>query len=94
MRILRETGGSQSFLLSDVLPLTELSSCHSNVLVQGIEMGLVPAPLRQVHVNSNLLTGFSKVAVRTALPVEGVDFILSNDRGKGREGNASTRGIG
>ncbi|KAL0151722.1 hypothetical protein M9458_052948 [Cirrhinus mrigala] len=41
IQILRDTGAVQSFLVSDVLPLSEQTLCGSSVLVQGIEMGVV-----------------------------------------------------
>lgn len=84
VRILRDTGGSQSFILADVLSLSESSSCQSNAIVQGIEMGFVPVPLHNVHVHSDLVSGFFKVAVRQALPVKGVDFVMSNDIAGGK----------
>lgn len=78
VQILRDTGASQSFILSDVLPLSEKSSCGSSVLVQGIEMGFVPAPLHCIHVQSELVTGFFKVGVRPSLQVKGISFIMGN----------------
>lgn len=50
VKILRATGGSRSLILSDVLPLSENSSCHTSVLVQGVQMGYVPAPLHPLYV--------------------------------------------
>ena len=82
--ILRDTGGSQSFILSDILPLNDVSACNSSAIVRGIEMGLVPAPLHTVHVKSGLVTGFFSVAVRPCFPVDGVDFIMGNDIAGGR----------
>ena len=45
------------------------SFCGSSVLVQGIEMGLVP-------VKCDLVSGIFKVGVRHDLPVKGVQFIM------------------
>ena len=56
--VLRDTGGSQSFILSHVLPLNAASACGKNTLVRGIGMGFFPAPLHYIHVNSDLITGF------------------------------------
>lgn len=84
VRILRDTGGSQSFILSSILPLSDESACESSTIVRGIEMGFVPAPLHNVHVKSDLMTGLFSVAVRPCFPVDGVDFIMGNDIAGGR----------
>lgn len=84
VQILRDTGGSQSFILADVLTLSEDSSCKSSTVVQGIEMGFVPAPLHTIHVQSKLVTGFFKIAVLPELPVKGVHFIMCNDLAGGK----------
>ncbi len=39
VRILRDTGAAQSFILASTLPFSPHSSCGSDVLVQGIELG-------------------------------------------------------
>ncbi|XP_035864283.1 uncharacterized protein LOC118496498 [Sander lucioperca] len=82
VRIPRDTACSQSLILSDVLPLG-LSSSVSAV-VRGIEMGFVPAPLYQIHVQSCLVTGFFTVGARSGFPVDGVDFIMGNDIAGGK----------
>ncbi|KAL1258996.1 hypothetical protein QQF64_009573 [Cirrhinus molitorella] len=51
---------------------------------QGIEMGLITVPLHQVHLESELCTGFVKVGVHECLPVKGVDLILGNDLAGGK----------
>lgn len=84
VRILRDTGGFQSFILADVLPLSGDSYCQSNAIVQGIEMGFVPVPLHKIHVHSDLVSGVFQVAVRPTLPVKGVDFIMSYDIAVGK----------
>lgn len=84
IKMLRDTGTTQSFVVAGVLPLSEQTSCSSNVLVQVIEMGLVKVPLHQVHLQSELCTGFVKVGVRECLPVKGVEFILGNDLAGGK----------
>lgn len=84
VKMLRDTGTTQSFVVAGVLPFSEQTSCGSNVLVQGIEMGLVKVPLHQVHLQSELCTGFVKVGVRDCLPVNGVEFILGNDSAGGK----------
>lgn len=46
--ILCDTGGSKSFILSDILDFCADSTCNTSVIVQGIEMGFVPVPLHRV----------------------------------------------
>ena len=82
--MLRDTGASQSFLLTDALQLSEATSCGSNVLVQGIEMGFVTVPLHMVHVQTDLVPGWFKVVVRPALPVPSVVSIMGNDAAGGK----------
>ncbi len=63
VKMLRDTGTTQSFVVAGVLPFSEQTFCGSNVLVQGIEMGLIKVPLHQMHVHSKLCTGFVKIGV-------------------------------
>nr|XP_040019042.1 uncharacterized protein LOC120809370 isoform X2 [Gasterosteus aculeatus aculeatus] len=84
VRILRDTGGSQSFILADVLDFGTDSACNTSTVVQGIEMGFVTVPLHRVHVSSELASGCFEVAVRPSLPVRGVDFIMGNDIAGGK----------
>ncbi|KAG7464302.1 Retrovirus-related Pol poly from transposon 297 [Solea senegalensis] len=82
--VLRDTGGSQSFILSSVLPLSTESACDTSAIVRGIGMRFVPAPLHRIHVQSNLKTGFFRVAVRSSFPIDGVGFIMGNDIAGGK----------
>lgn len=79
VRILRDTGGSQSFMLSSLLPFSANTSYKASTIVQGIGMASVLAPLYHFHIKSKLASGFFKVAVRNLFPVQGVDFIMRND---------------
>ena len=40
VKILRDTGATQSLMLDSVLPLTENSCTCVNVLISGVEMGV------------------------------------------------------
>ncbi|KAG1952330.1 gag-pol fusion protein [Pimephales promelas] len=84
IQMLRDTGAAHSFMVEDTLPLSEQSFCGSSILVQGIEMGFVKAPLHRVHLKSDLVTGFVSVGVRPSLPIKGVSFILGNDLAGGK----------
>lgn len=75
-KVLRDTGGSSSFILASVLQLTPQSACDMSTVVRGIGMSFVPAPLHSIHVQSKLASGCFPVAVRACFPV---DFIMGND---------------
>ncbi|KAK0136879.1 hypothetical protein N1851_026962 [Merluccius polli] len=82
--ILRDTGGSQSFILASALSLCKESACDVSTVVRGIGMSFVPAPLHRIHVQSRLVTGFCSVAVLPSFPIEGVSFIMGNDIAGGK----------
>ncbi|XP_057676607.1 uncharacterized protein LOC130906366 isoform X1 [Corythoichthys intestinalis] len=84
IRILRDTGAAQSFILSDILPFNEESSCGSNVLVQGIGMEYLSVPLHCVNLSCDLLAGTFSVGVRPSLPMPGVTILLGNDIAGGK----------
>lgn len=79
VKILRDTGGSQSLIHQDVLPLLSAKGSESSVVVQGVGMRFVTAPLCKIFVQSSLVNGLCKVAILPALPIKGIDFILGND---------------
>lgn len=78
IKILRDTGALDSFILESVLPFSAQSDTGSCVLIRG--MGLVPfsSPLHKVRLTCGLVEG-DVVGVRPKLPVEGVHMILGND---------------
>lgn len=51
--ILRDTGGSQSVILSRALLFSEQSACGYGSVLCGIEMGYIPRPVQCVHVQSS-----------------------------------------
>lgn len=61
VNILRDTGAALSFVVSDVLPLSEQTSCGSHVLIQRIEMGTVKVPLHRIQLQCELITAFVNV---------------------------------
>ncbi len=79
IHILHDTGAAQSFILQGALPFSEQSSCGSSVLVQGIDLTVIKAPLHQVFLRSGILSGNVKLALRAQLPVKDVSLILGND---------------
>ena len=87
VKILRDTGATQSLMLDSVLPLTENSFTGANVPISGVEMGVLEVPLHEVNIKSSLINGnmhvfhISSIVIgtRPSLPVEGISLILGND---------------
>ena len=79
VKILRDTGATQSLMLDSVLPLTGNSFTGANVLISGVEMGVLEVPLHEVNIKSSLINGNIVIGMRPSLPVEGISLILGND---------------
>ena len=79
VKILRDTGATQSLMLDSVLPLTENSFTGANVLISGVEMGVLEVLLHEVNIKSSLINGNIVIGMRPSLPVEGISLILGND---------------
>lgn len=79
VKILRDTGASESFILESVLPFSADSSIGNNVLVRGIGLQVVSVPLHWINLQSDLVQGEVKIAVRPSLPIEGVHLLLGNN---------------
>ena len=77
IKILRDTGASQSLILADTLPFSEKTSSGTSVLIQGVECGFVNVPLHNIYLSSDLVTGLVAVGIR--LPFKGVHLLLGND---------------
>ncbi|VDH93394.1 protocadherin Fat 4 [Mytilus galloprovincialis] len=76
IKILRDTGASQSLLLEGVLPLSEKTSVGAS---QGRCRVSIDVPLHRIYLKSDLITGPVIVGVRPNLPIEGVTLLLGND---------------
>ena len=66
-------------MLDSVLPLTENSFTGANVLISGVEMGVLEVPLHAVNIKTSLINGNIVIGMRPSLPVEGISLILGND---------------
>jgi len=77
--MLRDTGTTRSLLVDHVLPLSDKTATGSQVLIQGIELRVIPVSLHKVYLSSYLVSGIVTVRVHPTLPFEGVSFILGND---------------
>ena len=78
-KFLRDTGATQSLMLDSVLPLTENSFTGANVLISGVEMGVLEVPLHEVNIKSSFINGNIVIGMRPSLPVKGISLILGND---------------
>ena len=80
IKILRDTGASQSLILADTLPFSEKTSSGTSVPIQGVECGFISVPLHNIYLSSDLLvTGLVAVGIRPSLPFKGVHLLLDND---------------
>ena len=71
IKILRDTGASQSLILADILPFSEKTSSGTSVLIQGVECGTVNIPLHHVNLSSDLVTGLVVIGIKPSLPFKG-----------------------
>ena len=79
IKILRDTGASQSLILADTLPFSEKTSSGTSVLIQGVKCGFVNVPLHNIYLSSDLVTGLVAVGIRPSLFFKGVHLLLGND---------------
>ena len=80
IKILRDTGSSQSLLLTDTLPFSDDSYSGSNVLIKGVDsVGYSSIPLHNVYLASKLVSGPVKVGIKPNLPFKGISLLLGND---------------
>ena len=77
--ILRDTGATQSLLVSGVIDLPPTTELRVSTPIKGVGGGFVGVPLHKVVLESNLVNGPVVVAVVPSLPVDGIDFVLGND---------------
>ena len=78
MKILRDTGAFDSFIVASVLPFSENSDTGDYIPVLGMGMNVLNVPLHKIRLFSDLFQGEAQVGVRPALPIEGVTMILGN----------------
>ena len=79
IKILRDTGASQSLILADTLPFSEKTSSGTSVLIQGVECGFINVLLHNIYLSSDLVTGLVAVGIRPSLPFKGIHLLLGND---------------
>ena len=80
IRILRDTGASQSLILTSVLPFCDDTFSGSHVLIQGINsIEFSSIPLHNIHLKSDLVSGCVTLGVTESLPFDGIHLLLGND---------------
>ncbi|XP_038154567.1 uncharacterized protein LOC119792145 isoform X1 [Cyprinodon tularosa] len=84
VKILRDTGAFNSYIVSSVLPFSEETNTGDHVLMRGMGLMVEPVPLHKLTLTCGLVQGEVIMGVRPALPLEGVDVILGNDLAGGR----------
>lgn len=63
IKILRDTGAMDSFILESVLPFSSHSYIGENVLILGIGLNTLSVPLHKVKIQSDLVQGQVLVGV-------------------------------
>ena len=84
IKVLCDTGATQSFILDNVRPFSSESFTGNSVLLQGIELGTVQAPLHKIKLSSHIVSGSVVGGLRPFLPVKGISLILGNDIARGK----------
>eukprot|EP00064_Thunnus_orientalis_P021846 superscaffoldBa00006904_g22014 len=79
VKILRDTGALESYIVESVLPFSSVTDTGKCVLFRGMGMQLLSAPLHQLVLFSDLVQGVVAMGVWPSLPVPGVAVILGND---------------
>lgn len=79
IKILRDTGAVDSFILAAALPFSDKSSLGSCIPVVGMGMCVLEVPQHKIMLQCDFFQGEVVVGVRPVLPVEGVTMILGND---------------
>ena len=57
IKVVRNTGSSQSLILHDVLPFSDATATGNNIFVQGIDCGKTLAPLHLLHLSHSFVQG-------------------------------------
>ena len=79
VKILQDTGETQSLLAANVLLLSEKTSIETSVLIQRVELGIISVLFCKVYLWSELVCGPVIIGVRLTLPVQGASLILGNN---------------
>ena len=76
IKILRDTGATQTLILDSAFPFSSKSFTGNSVLLKGIELGTMQVPLHNLELSSEIVSSSVFVGLRHSLPVPGVSLIL------------------
>ncbi|XP_033942524.1 uncharacterized protein cep104 isoform X1 [Pseudochaenichthys georgianus] len=79
VKILRDSGALDSFIVGSVLPFSPKTDTGSSVEVRGMGLTVFSAPQHKLTLVSSLLQGEVVMGVRPSLPMGGIQIILGND---------------
>ena len=80
IKILRDTGASQSLILTKTLPFYTNSYSGKNVFIRGVNSkDYRSIPLHNLKLQSDLVTGDVSLGVIESLPFDGIHLLLGND---------------
>ena len=80
VKILRDTGASQSLILTQALPFNKSSYSGENVLIRGVNCEKFRSiPLHNLRLQSDFVSGEVSVGIIESLPFEGIHLLLGND---------------
>ena len=80
VQVLRDTGASQSLILTNALPFSAESYSGNNVLIKGVHSSdYNSVPLHNIRLQSDLVSGDVSIGVIDSLPFDGIQLLLGND---------------
>ena len=80
IKILRDTGASQSLILTQALPFNKSSYSGENVLIRGVNCEKFRSiSLHNLGLQSDLVSGEVPVGIIESLPFDGIHLLLGND---------------
>ena len=79
VKILRDTGAFNSFIVSSVLAFSQSTDTGDCILMRGMGLNVLPVPVHKLELDCGLVQGEVAMGTRPALPIRGVDVILGND---------------
>ena len=80
VQVLRDTGASQSLILTNALPFSPESYSGNNVLIKGVHSSdYNSVPFHNIRLHSDLVSGDVSIGVIDSLPFDGIQLLLGND---------------
>ena len=80
VKILQDTGASQSFLLANTLQFSDVSFTGTNILIKGVDSTeFTSIPLHNAYLSSDFASGHVVVGILPSLPFDSVHLLLGND---------------